>query len=147
MNSVKSDSQLEGLYRFGGTAAFLIALLLIGEVVVYASIPDPATVIEYFELFIDNPLAGLLIFDLLGMVAYVFFVPLVLALYVALRRDSEAVMLTAIVLFWLTFRTSEFGGPPLWAYSAFALVPDMSLYFSLELPSSSQQIQAFLCSP
>lgn len=88
-----------GLYRAGGIAAFLIAALLLGEIAVYASLPRPETVLEHFELFEENPLAGLLTLDLLGMISYVLFIPTILALYVALRRASEAGMAVATVLF------------------------------------------------
>lgn len=79
----------------------MIGLLLIGEVIVYAALPRSTTVAEYFEIFIEDPLVGLLTFDLLGMVAYILFVPTVLALYATLRRTSEAVMAVATVLFFV----------------------------------------------
>jgi Domain of unknown function (DUF4386) len=88
-----------GLYRLGGIAAFLIAALLLGEIAVYASFPRPDTVLEHFELFQENTLVGLLTLDLLGMISYLLFIPTILALYVALRRTSEAVMAVASVLF------------------------------------------------
>lgn len=101
MNASHTEPTFEELYTFGWVAAMLIALLLIGEFVVYASIPNPDTVSAHFELFIAAPLAGLLLFDLLGMVAYVLFIPLILALYAALRRDSLAIISTATVLFFV----------------------------------------------
>ena len=74
-------------------------MLLIGEIAVYASLPRPETVLEHFELFEENPLAGLLTLDLLGMISYLLFIPTIMALYVALRQTSQAVMATATVLF------------------------------------------------
>lgn len=90
-----------GLYRLGGVAALLFAMLLVGEVVVYARYSRPETALEHFELFQDNWLIGLLTLDLLGMLAYLLFIPTILALYVALRQTSEAVMAVATVLFFL----------------------------------------------
>jgi len=90
-----------GLYRTGGVTALLIALLLLGEVVVYAVFPRPRTAIEHFELFQNNWLAGLLTLDLLGMVSYLLFVPTILALYVALRSSRQAVMAVATALFFV----------------------------------------------
>jgi hypothetical protein len=88
-----------GLYRLGAAAALLIAILLLGEIAVFAVFPRPPTALAHFELFQSNPLAGLLTLDLLGMVAYLLFIPTILALYVALRRTAEAVMAVAVALF------------------------------------------------
>jgi hypothetical protein len=90
-----------GLYRSGGIAALLIAVLLLGEIAVYAIFPRPETALEHFELFQRNWLAGLLTLDLLGMISYLLFVPTILALYVALRRTSEAAMAVATALFFV----------------------------------------------
>lgn len=93
------EAKWEGLYRAGGYAALLIAVLLVGEFVVYATLPNPITVVEHFELFIDDSLSGLLIFDLLSMVSYVLFVPTSLALYRAVRRESGGLIRMAMALF------------------------------------------------
>ena len=50
-------------------------------------------------MFQKSPLLGLLFFDLLGMVAYLFFVPVMLSFYVLLRRENETMALVALVLF------------------------------------------------
>ena len=83
------NSRRRGLYQLGGIAAFIIAALLIGEIVVYATLPRASTALEHFTIFQDNWLAGLLTFDLLGMVSYLLFVPTILALYLILRRKSR----------------------------------------------------------
>lgn len=90
-----------GLYRAGGVSALLIAGLLVAEVGVYAAFPRPATALEHFAQFDANPLAGLLTLDLLGLVAYLLFVPTTLALYVVLHARGEATMATATALFML----------------------------------------------
>jgi len=56
---------------------------------------------EHFTIFHNNWLAGLLTLDLLGMIAYLLFIPLILALYVVLRRCSEAVTLIGTILFFV----------------------------------------------
>jgi hypothetical protein len=96
-----ADSRWKGLYKVGGMAALIIAVLLLCEIIVFAVWPQPSTVIGYFTLFHDNWLVGLLDLDLLGMVAYVLFVPVILALYIALRRSSESCMLVATALFFV----------------------------------------------
>jgi hypothetical protein len=90
-----------GLYKTGGVAALIIAVLLIGEIAVYSVLPRSSTAAEHFAVFNDNWLAGLLTFDLLGMIAYILFIPTILALYLALRRNSESIMLMATILFFV----------------------------------------------
>jgi hypothetical protein len=90
-----------GLFRMGAIAAWIIAGLLVGEIVVFAVFSRPGSALEHFELFQSNALAGLLTLDLLGLVAYLLFIPTILALYVALRRSAEALMAVAVALFFV----------------------------------------------
>lgn len=99
MGSDAEHQRWRGLYTLGGVAALLVAPLLIGEVAVYAVLPRPTTALEHFALFQNNWLAGLLTLDLLGMIAYLLFIPTMLALYAALRSTGEAVAAVALVLF------------------------------------------------
>jgi len=96
-----SDSRWKGLYKVGGVATLIIAVLLVGEIIIFAVWPQPGTVIDYFTLFRSNWLVGLLDFDFLGMIAYILFVPVILALYVALRQANEAFMAIAVALFFV----------------------------------------------
>jgi Domain of unknown function (DUF4386) len=77
----------------------IIAILLLGESVVYAVLPNRSTPIEFLALFRDNWLIGLLSFDLLGMISYLLFIPMILSLYVVLRRTNESIMIVGTVLF------------------------------------------------
>lgn len=95
------DSRWQGLYKLGGVVALINAVLLLGEIVVYAVLPRTSTALGHFELFHDNWLAGLLSLDLLGMISYLLFVPMILAFYVVLRRTSEAVMAVAAAFFFI----------------------------------------------
>ena len=85
------------LYKFGGIASFFIAILLLGEIFVYAIIPDRSTPSEIFALFHDNSLVGLLFFDLLGMISYLLYIPLIISFYMTLRRFNESIMAVAIL--------------------------------------------------
>lgn len=96
-----TEFRWRGLYQLGGVSALIIAVLLIGEVVVYAVLPRTETALEHFVLFQEDWLAGLLTLDLLGMISYLLFVPVILALYVALHRASEAIMAVGAVLFFV----------------------------------------------
>jgi uncharacterized protein DUF4386 len=61
----------------------------------------PDSALAHFELFQRDPLAGMLTLDLLGMVSHLLFVPVILAVYVSVRRSSEALAATAVALFVL----------------------------------------------
>ena len=95
------ETSWKGLHKIAGIAAIVIALLLLGEVYVYAVIPNPSTTIGYMELFIKNPLFGLLHFDLLGMISYLLFIPFTLSLCMVLKGKNEHVRLIATVLFFV----------------------------------------------
>lgn len=95
------DGNWKGLHKIAGISAIAIALLLLGEIYVYAIVPNPSTTIGYMELFLNNPLFGLLHFDLLGMISYLLFIPLTLSLYMVLKGKNEYVMLIATALFFV----------------------------------------------
>lgn len=54
--------------------------------------------IDYFTLFQSNKLIGLIDFYLLEFISYILFVPMFLALYVALKRCNESYMIISISL-------------------------------------------------
>lgn len=87
------------LYRLGGWSALAVAVLLLGEVAVYATWPRPESVLEHLRVLQDNWLVGLLTLDLLGMFAYLALVPTMLALHAALRAGHEAAMAVTIVVY------------------------------------------------
>jgi hypothetical protein len=97
--SDRRGSRWAGLSRLGAAAALVISVLLLGEIAVYAVLPRAGSVVERFALLRTDWLAGLLTLDLLGIVAYLLFVPMVLAIYIAVRQAGEAIALTGVALF------------------------------------------------
>ena len=95
------DSRWQNLCKLGGVAALVIAALLLGEIVVYAALPRASTVTEHLALFRENWFFGLLTMDLLGMICYLLFIPMVLSLYVTLRADGAALPAVATALFFV----------------------------------------------
>jgi len=93
------DSRWCNLYKLGGAVAMIIAILLLGESVIYAVLPNRSTPGEFLALFRNNWLIGLLNFDLLGMISYLLFIPMILSLYMVLRRTNESIMIVGTVLF------------------------------------------------
>jgi hypothetical protein len=86
------------LYRIGGAAGLLVVVLYVIQIIVFVVSPPPSTVVGYFTLFHKNALLGLLDLDLLSLADYALFVPMFLALYVALRRASPSFMAIATAL-------------------------------------------------
>ena len=99
----KPDTDWKPLYRAGGIAALITAVLIPLQIIVFIVWPPPleGTASEWFTLFQENWLRGLLSLDLLLIVDYVLLVPIVLTLYVALRRASESLMAVATALYFV----------------------------------------------
>ncbi len=95
------DAPWKALYRIGGAAALVIAVLIPLQAAVFIVSPPPSTVVEYFALFQKNKLLGLLDLDFLMLIDQLLMVPIILAVYVALRRTSESLMLISAALGFL----------------------------------------------
>src|SRR3712207_1578978 len=81
----------------------ITAVLIPLQIIVFIAWPPPleGSVTDWFRLFQDNWLLGLLSLDLLLLVDYVLLVPIVLALYVALRQISASLMAVATALYFV----------------------------------------------
>jgi Domain of unknown function (DUF4386) len=103
MAQAKSDTDWRLLYRAGGVAALITAVLIPLQIIVFIAWPPPleGSVTDWFRLFQDNWLLGLLSLDLLLLVDYILLVPIVLALYVALRQISASLMAVATALYFV----------------------------------------------
>ena len=92
------------LYKVGATAALIVVAFIPIQIILYLAWPPPGfqptsgNVIGWFTLFNKHALVGLLQLDLLLVVDEILGVPIILALYVALRRASESVMAIATAL-------------------------------------------------
>jgi hypothetical protein len=97
MSQVESSHPWRTLYRIAAVGAALTAILIPVQVVVYLIWPPPATAAGHFALMQENWLVGLLALDLLLLIDNAFLIPILLALYIALRRSSESLMALATV--------------------------------------------------
>ena len=89
------------LYRVAGIGALLTALLIPLQIVAFIVWPLPTGgVTEWFELFQERPLIGLVSFDLVILFEEILLIPIVLALYIVLRSASQSLMLIASAM-WL----------------------------------------------
>lgn len=95
-NTETSDSDWKSLYRVGGVAALLMFALTLVQSFIFITNPPPSTVIDYFTLFQNNKILGLLDLDLLLIVINILLILIYLALYIALGRFNQSY--TAIAL-------------------------------------------------
>lgn len=86
------------LYWTGAIAALFIVLLTAGAVFVYVLWPPPSSMDAWFNLLQNNGIVGLLDLDLVMVVSAVLMIPVSLALYVTLRRDSPALSALGLAL-------------------------------------------------
>ena len=93
------DLRWKSLYKAGAIAALIAGVLYVIEIIgVSATGPPTTTVIGWFTLLHNNQLRGLFDLFFLDMVVTALFVPMYLALYVALRRASPWAMALATIL-------------------------------------------------
>ncbi len=95
-----AGSNWQSLYKTGGVGALIIGAFLIIEMIanIATSAPSLADASGWFSLFQTNRLVGLVDFGILELYALVLFVPMFLALYIALRRANESTMAIAVIL-------------------------------------------------
>lgn len=87
-----ADSSWTALYTVAGAAALLSVLFIPVQILVFILVPLPQTVVGWFTLLQHSKLVGLIDLDLLLVADNVLLIPILLALYVLLRRTNEPVM-------------------------------------------------------
>ncbi len=102
------------LYQVAGAAALITAVFLPIQIIVFFICPPPGTVLGWFALFQSNKLMGLLDFDLLMVVDQVLLVPIILALYIALRQTHESFVAVGVAL-WFVGIMGYFASNPAFA--------------------------------
>jgi hypothetical protein len=106
MSQAESHINWKSLYRVGGAAALIAAALeiaaaLIGVISSYTSGPPPTTVIGWYTLLQHNRFLGLVDLGFFDIATIALLVPMVLAVYIALRRASASFMAIATTLYFV----------------------------------------------
>ena len=91
------------LYRLAGVAAVFAALITPIAIAVFAIWPPPYDegAAKWFALLQDNTILGLVSLDLLFVVVSILMIPVMLGLYIALRRVSPSYITLAVVTFFV----------------------------------------------
>jgi hypothetical protein len=92
------DLTYQSLYKPGGVAALIAAVLVLGEVVVLAIYPQPGTIRDWFMLFQSNRIIGLMDLWLLEVPMYLMFILMFLTIYMVLRKANQGLTLIALVI-------------------------------------------------
>jgi hypothetical protein len=88
----------KSIYKTGGIAALIVAALTLGEIIFFIFYPPPETIIEWFNLFQNNALIGLLDFWGLEIPMYLMFILVFLALYALLEENNHGLMSIVLIL-------------------------------------------------
>ena len=96
-NAEIEDASWKSLYKVGGIAALAIVAIAVIQAPIFILYPQPVTVIGHFAQFQENKLLGLVDLDLILILAEVCMVPVLFALYAALRRFNPALMTIALI--------------------------------------------------
>lgn len=91
MRNQIADTRWKGLYRLGGAAVVLTLVFYLTELIVFSVVdrPFPSTINDWFALFQESRLLGLLYLNALDMASITLLGPMFLALYKALKPDNE----------------------------------------------------------
>jgi hypothetical protein len=81
------------LYLIAGAAALAVVASLPVALYVFVAWPPPTSIADWFTFLQGNKLAAVVDLDLAMLIDQVLFVPIILALYVALRRVNEPLVL------------------------------------------------------
>jgi Domain of unknown function (DUF4386) len=84
------------LYRIAGVAALISALFIPLQIAVFVTNPFPTDAAGWFELFQRNKVIGLIDLDILLVADQLLLIPILLALYVTLRRYGRSLMALGI---------------------------------------------------
>jgi uncharacterized protein DUF4386 len=87
-----TTSAWKPLYKIGGVSALLMLAIIVIQFVVFMIAPQPleGTATDWFSLFQDNKLIGLIDFELLMIVYVILSIPITLALYTLLKRINPS---------------------------------------------------------
>lgn len=95
---MEAIDNLKGLCKIGGIMAIVIVLIIPIQMSIFIAWPPPDNALNFFTLFQNNWLLGLLSLDLLYILSNALLIFVYLGLYAALRDVNQAYMTIALIL-------------------------------------------------
>jgi len=86
------------IYKLGGIACWSMLAIMIIQILIFIIWPPPESVVDFFDLFAENWLLGLLSLDFLYLLNNTILILIYLALFFSLRKNNESAMLIAMVV-------------------------------------------------
>ena len=88
----------KSIFKLGGVACWGMLAIMIIQILIFIIWPPPDSVLDFFNLFSQNWLLGLLSLDFLYLVNNTILILIYLALYFSLHKVNESAMLIAMVV-------------------------------------------------
>ena len=90
-NRETTTSVWTGLYKVGSVSALLLVVIIITTGIIFAIEPQPldGTALDWFMLFQNNKIIGLIDFELLMVIYTIISIPISVALYMTLSRVNQ----------------------------------------------------------
>ncbi|MEO8609453.1 MAG: DUF4386 family protein [Chloroflexota bacterium] len=92
------DPQWNWIFKLGGIAAWFGVAIIPIQIMIYVISPPPSLINEWFILFHNNPVLGLLNLDMLYLINNLLLIPMYLAFYLALKPIRESIVSVALIL-------------------------------------------------
>jgi hypothetical protein len=96
--AIGNITEWQWLYKLATISAIVGVAVIPLQIIIYLISPPPTAIEDWFNLFQNNALLGLLNLDLLYLLNNILLVPIYLALYLAMKPIAEAKLLMAVVL-------------------------------------------------
>lgn len=98
INMNLENEKWKPVYKLGGNACWSMLAIMIIQILIFVIWPPPDNVVDFFALFTENWLLGLLSLDFLYLINNTILILIYLALYFSLRKINESAMLIAMVV-------------------------------------------------
>ena len=96
-NEKQADFKIT-IYQSGIIATIFMLVLIPVQIFFFIIWPHPTTIVEWFNLFNDNWLIGLISFDFLYLLSMIAILFLYLALFFALYEKNKALTILALTI-------------------------------------------------
>jgi len=92
-----NNSTWKSIYKIGGMAALVVAVLTLGEIVFFIFYPPPEMISDWYDLFNSTPQVAILDFWGMEIPMYFMFILVFLALYFSLKETNQSLMVLALI--------------------------------------------------